>query len=203
MKMGNDPEVQLFPKGVNKPGVNFNYPEMEGALDKRILKKANDLIAKKVRHLLRAQGYRADAAVAIEGGYQIKLNAKNLLSIRLEAVKPEGEGSRVSQIKTLTLDLKTGELVKFRDLFNDDCDYASRLNELIRAALTAREAAAAEQFGGVIKRQEFYLTDDHLVLLLAKPESVTAEWLAPEIEIGYGEVADLVYKNGPLGRLLA
>jgi hypothetical protein len=201
--MGEEAVARIFPKRVAKPGLNFSYPEIEGPQEKRVLKQINEAITRKVRHLIRDQGYAPELTREVAGGYQVKLNAKGILSLRLEGTgNVPGDALRTIAVKGLTFDLHSGDLFKFEDLFNDDCDYVSRLNGLIRQTLNAGDDETVAEFGGVLKRQEFYMTETALILVFPLPEDTPAQGSVPELAIGYPEVRDLIYKNGPIGRFL-
>jgi hypothetical protein len=201
--MGEQFAARVHPKRVIKPGLNILFPEVDGLREKRIEKEINRSVAKKMHRMIAELGYDPESGREIWGGYQVKLNDYGILSLRLEHFSQIVSGSRSRLVvKPLNFDLKTGELFKFEDLFREDTDYASRLNELIKSEIVVKGLSLSTEFFGIFKRQSYYLTETSLVIVFQPGEYTPESGEGLEVEIAYETLADLVYKNGPIARLL-
>jgi hypothetical protein len=202
--MGDDVIARILPNWVNKPRLNVSYPEVDGLKDKSIRKSINREIVKKIRKMILDQGYDSgDETRQIRGGYQVKLNDRGVLSIRLEVFSVvQGMIQGSSTVRAITFELKTGEVFKFKDLFNDDCDYVSRVNGLIGSAIAAQSIPLTTDFLGVYKNQDFYLTDSSLVIFFPASNYSPFTQGVPQFEVPYQALIDLAFKNGPIARLM-
>ncbi len=201
--MGEQFAARIHPKRVIKPGLNILFPEVDGLREKRIEKEINHSIAKKMHRMIEELGYGSESGLEIWGGYQVKLNESGVLGLRLEHFSQTEEGGRARLIvKPLNFDLKTGEIFKFEDLFKNDTDYASRINELIKSEIALKQISLSTEFFGIFKRQSFYLAEASLAIVFQPGEYTPESAEALEVEIAYEALIDLVYKNGPIARLL-
>ncbi len=201
--MGDEPIARVFPKRVAKPRLNLIMPELEGLRDKKVLKKVNDDIDKKIRHMIHAHGFELDSQREVAGSYQLKLNTRGLVSLRLEMASwVSGSTSGISTVKGMTFDLRSGDAFKFRDLFNDDSDYLTMVNQWIQAEITQRNLTLNNEFISISKNQDFFLTATNLMIFFQINELTVPEWGVPEFAIPYDKLSAYAYKNGPVNRML-
>ena len=155
-----------------QPGLNYScaYPRLAGIQNDAKQQRLN------IRFKEMAQTARLSAELeakmlpgaAAEGGYDFKVtrNAGGILSIKLtDTLKRYGR----TQAKSggVTVDTVSGATYRLGDLFFDKADYVTIISEKIEKQISQRglDQKLLRDFKGIRSNEEFYLTDDALVII--------------------------------------
>ena len=126
--------------------------------------------------------------------YNIKANKNNILSIYyggLAILTPSAHPAKL--INTLTLNLDSGEVYEFKDLFREDSDYMSVIDNIV----VKYEYYIAKNDDG---SYNFYLTPEDLVFLNINAPYVI-QGLEGTVEF-QGLEGDIIDEKGPIGILM-
>lgn len=138
----------------------------------------------------------------IVSSYSVPLNQKGLLSILFELYYYTGGAHGNTVFDSLTIDLNSGEIYKFNDLFNPKLDYIPQLNEIsIRKAKESGVPLLAE-YKGLTEDQKFYLVPNFLVLYYQLYQYTPYAYGRFEVKIPYTEIQSLLYPLSPIQKLL-
>lgn len=191
---------------VEGPGLNLTYPKVSGLKHKSAESGINRYIKKVVHQILKDHGYGSDENKKFTGGYTVKLNRRGTVSILIDIYFHEkGEAHGCTIRKTVNVSLKDARVYNLEDLFSRKVRKSKCLadiNECIRAQITARAIKLQGEFETVTLKQDYYLTEDMLVIYFQQSEITPLEFGFPEFIIPFSEILDIVNSKGPIGRLL-
>lgn len=195
-----------------------NYPFVSGIADRKVLAKVRALLdIKNVFGTSLAQ-YREDAWLT-ELDYKVNYNRNDILDITF---REEGVGAYPdSNIKHLSINLKTGEVIKAADAFEPDSlqRLAALANEKLRAEVAAQVAAVegdkdTDAEGkealkenlrgltfGIENLEEFEVSDRGVTFLYDAGFPHVIQALQPEGRyfFSYGQLKPFIKRGGPLG----
>ncbi len=139
----------------------------------------------------------------VQGAYEIPLNAYGLLSIvmSLSTLVEEEERPRIT-FDSLTVDLNTGEVYDFDDLFNSKSDYRTAISQLAMDIAKKLNVKLVVPYDGVTDTQKFYLTPDELVLYYQVDEFTPADQGLFRIPIPYKLLTNYLYPGSPINKIL-
>jgi predicted Zn-dependent protease len=138
----------------------------------------------------------------IVSNYNVQLNQKGLLSILFELYYYTGGAHGNTVFDSLSIDLNTGEVYKFNDLFNPKHNYIPGLNEIAIKKATESGVPLLNEYKGLTEDQKFYLTPSSIVLYYQLYEYTPYAYGRFEIKIPYKEIQHLLYPLSPIKKLL-
>ena len=180
---------------------DVSYPHISGIKNKPVEDQINEQIRNLVFSLLPDEG--CDVYQTIKGIYKVGVNKHGVLSIRLEVYTfriHAANGSTV--VKSLTTDLATGKTYQLHDLFKLDSDYRIVISNMIQQQIEERELPLIKEFNGITDYENYYLTENNLVIYFQETEYTPHYVGIPEFPIPYSQIRNLINENGPIAKLL-
>lgn len=175
------------------------YPQFNGVQDKS---KQTDL-NNQMREWMNCALARAKAAVltlpngdgperVVEGiyYYEVKRNSGGLVSLLFSDYLYAG-GANGLDVKTgLTISSITGRTLQMEDLFASDASYKEALDRIIREQLKDRglESQLLSPFTGITGKENFYITDSALVIVIRELEWFPHSMGTMEFSIPFTEI---------------
>jgi hypothetical protein len=189
-----------------KPRLRIIYPRVVGVTGYGgtwELQRTNAHIIKKVYQLIREQGYVQDPSKEMSGDYEIMLNKHCLLSIYFtNFTYTKGAAHGLTLAKGLTIDVLTGHLYQLKDLFRPNSGYRMRISNTIKKQIKEKDVPLIADFKGIDpEHQDFYLTDEGLVVFFQLYEYTPYAYGIPTFLIPYSELRDLAGELSPILRL--
>lgn len=144
------------------------------------------------------------SVIEAQSGYTTPLNMKGILSLRFQDYYyPEMAAHGVTKVTSVTIDLRTGYVYRFYELFRPGSNYQAKLTQIIQAQIAARQIPMLKPFTGVGPREDYYLTPTSLVIYY-QPYVYTPGYVGVlEFPIPYNQIADIINPNGPIGRIMS
>ncbi|GAA0091096.1 DUF3298 and DUF4163 domain-containing protein [Paraclostridium bifermentans] len=99
--------------------------------------------------------------------FDVTYDKNNLISIPVEFYEFTGGAHGMTYLESYNYDLDTGDQVLLNDLFNKGVDYKKIINDYIESYIEKNKEMFFEEnegFKGIKDNQEFYMTDDNLVV---------------------------------------
>lgn len=92
-------------------------------------------------------------------------NEENILSFYIDYYQFNGGAHGITNREMYNIDIKSGEYVALKDLFEKDFDYKSYINEEIKKEMNKNpENYFMDSFKGIKDNQKFYIQDNKLVI---------------------------------------
>lgn len=193
--------------------MNLNYRNSRAQLEQagttypRVIHLESKSLQNKINLIIRETAYDAipdydpgTSIIEAQSGYTTPLNMKGILSLRFQNYfYPEMAAHGVTGVSSVTLNLNTGQVYRFRDLFRPGADYQAVLNRIIQAQIIARQIPMLKPFGGVGPDEEYYLTPDSLVIYYQPYVYTPGAFGVLEFSIPYAQIRDLINPRGPIG----
>ncbi|PKM79175.1 MAG: hypothetical protein CVU88_07140 [Firmicutes bacterium HGW-Firmicutes-13] len=186
---------------IDEPPVQVTYPQVQGLKDKDVQEEINRLIREQVNTLMVEQGVREEL-LEMTGNYRITLNKKGLLSIRFENfsfIKFAAHPS--TAVKSLTIDLKTGKKYDIVDFFEIGDSYRLIIRNIINREIKERGIQLIVDFKGISDNQNYYLTNNSVVIYYQEAELAARVWGILEFPIPFTYLRNVIDKDGPLAGL--
>lgn len=135
--------------------------------------------------------------------YSVTVNLNEVLSVKFEAYyMPEMAAHGVTGVSAVTVDLRTGHIYRFSELFKRGSDYQSQIDRIINEQIIAEQIPMLKPFEGVGPNEDYYLTPDRLVIFY-QPYVYTPGYVGVlEFKIPYSEIQDIIDPRGAIGRIL-
>jgi len=203
----NGISAQILEKSIKQNGTDIVYPQVAGLPDSNVQERINRAIEERVYQLIAEQRVWPDSAglkiAEMTGTYKIETNKNGILSVRLENyMYPEHAAHGSTMVKSVTVDLNTGNVYTLRDLFQRGTDYIMVLNQMIRQQFRDRNIPMIREFDGITVNQDFFLTPKNLVIYFPAYKYTPGYVGIPEFEIPYVKIANYINEEGPIGRLM-
>ena len=142
-------------------------------------------------------------SVTVTGRSEVTVNQNAVLSIRIEVFSfPFMAANGSTTLKALTFNLNTAEQVMFYQLFKRNTDYRIVIDQIIREQVEKRNIPAIGDIPRVTDNQEYYLTEDSLVVFFQELVFTPHVVGPPEFPIPYQLLANMIRKDGPIGLIL-
>ncbi len=139
----------------------------------------------------------------VESAYEVPLNSDGLLSIVMSLYTETEDNPAGSTLFTsLTMDVNTGEVYDFGDLFNSSMNYTEIVSDIATQKANEMNINFTTPYTGVTDTQKFYLTPEGLVLYYQVDEFTPASSGLFRITILYNELSNILYPESPLVRLI-
>ncbi|SHE49178.1 DUF3298 and DUF4163 domain-containing protein [Clostridium fallax] len=103
----------------------------------------------------------------LDTDYKIGLNKENLLSFYIDYYQYTGGNHGITTRRSYNFDLKSGKQFKLKHMFKKGYDYKSIINSEIKKQINENPQYYfnnGNEFKGISKNQDFYLTDDSIVI---------------------------------------
>ena len=99
--------------------------------------------------------------------YKVALNKENILSIPVEQYQDTGGAHGLTTKISYNFDLNTGTTLKLKDLFKNNYNYKEAINNEIKKQISEKSALYfddGKSFKGIKENQDFYITEDGIVV---------------------------------------
>lgn len=191
---------------IENPVLNLTYPKVSGLKHKSAESGINRYIKREIHHMLKEEGYGIDENKKFTAGYTVKLNKRGTLSILVEVFSfVKGEETRNTIRKTINVSLKDARVYYLDDLFSRKIRksrWIGILNDIIRSQVVFKGIKFSKEFEGITLKQDYYLTEESLVIYFQMNEYTDSQYGFPEFSIPFSDIVDIVNSKGPIGRLL-
>lgn len=197
--------AQFSIQTIKKDGIEIYFPKVIHLKDKRLQRKINLEIVKRVDRLIDEQYEQQGASAFTEmiGTFEVKTNERNILSIFfVNYAFAEFFAHGLTLVDSLTIDLNTGEVYQLKDLFKVGTNYVEVLSETIRKQIKKRSIETLNSFHQINKDQSFYIADKSLVIYFQAYDITPGYVGIPMFPINGFFLEDILKEKGALGRLL-
>ena len=179
------------------------YPRVVNLSGKSLADKINKIIRKTACNAIPSYN-PGTSIIEAQSGYTTPLNMKGILSLRFQDYYyPEMAAHGVTGVSSVTLDLFTGYVFEFCELFRRGSNYQARIDQLIQAQIIAGQIPMITPFKGVGPHESYYLTPDQLVIYYQPYVYTPGSYGVLEFKIPYVQIMDIIDPCGPIGRILA
>ena len=99
--------------------------------------------------------------------YKVELNKENIVSIPVEQYQDTGGAHGLTTKISYNFDLNNGVMLKLKDLFKKDYDYTKVINNEIKKQIDKKSSIYfdnGKSFKGIKENQDFYITEDSVVV---------------------------------------
>lgn len=190
--------VDIVSHHIVQPKLDVYYPQLANMKDKHVEQRLNDRIMRQVQTMI---GKQTGPDAEITGGFEIKNNQRNIVSLTNSHYSYSGGAHGMTILRSLTMDVKTGQFYQLKDLFKPNADYVQRINRIIERQIKERDLPLIEKFNGIHPNQFYYIADKALVIYFQLYDLVPYAWGFPFFVISVYEVQDIVLEDGPFGRM--
>lgn len=184
---------------------NLEYPFIDGMVNENIENIINEEIIDTLDSLLLNQVLVPEKVdfEKVEGAYEVPLDSYGLLSIVM-SISTLVNGKKIPRITfdSLTVDLNTGEVYDFDDLFNSKFNYRPAISQIAINKAKEMNTKFVVPYEGVTDTQRFYLTPKELVLYYQVDEFTPASEGLFRISIPYTEISNYLYPGSPINKIL-
>lgn len=194
-------EAQIIDRKIENQCIDITYPQVYGLKDKEVENIINDLITKQVNRQIPREGCAVYANIF--GKYEVNLNNNGVLSLNLQFYtirKQAANGLNVQ--KSINVDLSTGRNYQLYELFRRNSNYRMTINKMIQEQIKNKDLHLIKEFTGITDFEDYYLTNNALVIYFQELEyTIHAEGI-PEFTIPYAKIRNLVDEEGLLKNLI-
>ncbi|WP_243122860.1 RsiV family protein [Haloimpatiens lingqiaonensis] len=201
----NDGKVLLENQTINPQTFKISYPFIDNPKQDETKNIINNEIINTTLALFKDQVLipeKIDFAEIISF-YEVPLNEKGLLSILFGIYTYVNKAAHgFTKYASLTIDLKSGKVYTFEDLFNPKFYYKPILDDLAKKYIMENNIPLINEYNGIRENQEFYLTPNSLVIYYQVYEYTPYSHGLFKIEIPYEKIKTILYPGSPIQRLL-
>ncbi|MBS3874149.1 MAG: DUF3298 domain-containing protein [Firmicutes bacterium] len=178
------------------------YPQVAAVPHNRSRVRMNALLRRKVRALLRQQGYQ-QKDVFVWGTNSTELNSNGILSIVMDIYAYRRHAAHGLTLRdSATMNVLTGHNYPLSELFCAGCNYITPLSEEIKRQIKERDIPLIAEFSQIKPNQSYFLRDDYLVIYFATYEYTPYYVGIPEFPIPIASLRPLIDEKSPLYRFL-
>lgn len=202
---GSQNGVQLQQQNLMPDKFSIDYPVIPNANNKENIAKINNGILDEVNGLFRSQVLIPEVTDFNEilGTYVVTLNEKGILSALFSLYTYVNRAAHgFTAYSSITVNLETGKIYSFSDLFNPKLYYVGFLNELAEQYIKENNIELINQYKGITPDQQYYLTPNSLVLYYQVYEYTPYYYGLFKIEIPYNKISNLITPLSPIARFL-
>jgi len=173
------------------------YPEISGLGNAEVQHRLNSFFSKLASEA-KEEGYehakyigQDEIARGVKAetyfNYQVKYNRKGILSIVFYNYQYSGGAHGITIQSSYTFDLNTGDEFDLKDLFMDNCDYVSNISKEVKKQMEEKEMTdmLLEPFEAIKADQDFYLTNNAVVVYFQQYEYLPYYFGIPEFELSF------------------
>lgn len=197
--------VPLNEANIKPEKFTIKYPFITNSNNSKIINKINSSIIDEVGKLFTSQVLLPEKVDFNEvlGTYDVMLNKDNLLSILFSMYTYINKAAHgFTAYSSITLNVKTGQVYDFSDLFNPRIYYIGFLNELAKQYIKDNNITLINEYKGVTPDQQYYLTPDSLVLYYQVYEYTPYYYGLFKIELPYNKIKNLLGPTSPINMLI-
>lgn len=182
----------------------LTYPFVNNISDEAVQANVNDAILDLVGFMFRDQVLRPEKMQFLDvfGAYEVPLNQHNLLSILYSLYTFTGGAHGYTSFDSITIDLKTGRIYSFEELFNGKINYKGYINKIAIDLTKKQNVTFIAEYKGITNNQRYYLTPDFLVLYYGLYEYTPYAFGRFEIKIPYSQIINILSPESPIKRLI-
>lgn len=138
----------------------------------------------------------------LSGGYRVHVETPGLISVTMEYSGFQMPMAHPMHLRaSVTANPATGQVYELADLFVDE-QYVEVLSDPVARCIAEQGLVPLVPFAGISPEQEFYLTEESLVLYYQLYELAPYAWGFPEFEIPLASLREIARPDGPIGLLL-
>lgn len=177
------------------------YPRVSGLPDDVVEDKINRLIQERVLAMIPKEG--CDVYQVIKGIYEVELNDRSILSVKFDVYTFRIHAANgIDEQRSLTVNLETGKVYRLYDLFERNSNYKSVITGIIQEQIKEQNIPLIKEFRGIDDYENYYLTENTLVIYFQEIEFTPHYIGIPEFSIPYSLIRNLVRKDGPIARFI-
>lgn len=177
------------------------YPRVVNA--RRSIRHAIDAIIMETAYEAIPSYDPGTSVVEAASSYLTTVNTDGILSLKFQDYYyPEHAAHGVTKISSVTLDLSDAHVYGFQELFRPGSDYRARLNAIIQQQIISQQIPLLQPYPGVGADEEYYLTQDSLVIYYQPYVYTPGAYGALEFKIPYAQIGDIIDPRGPIGRII-
>lgn len=197
--------IELSEQKLSPSNFSIVYPFIPNLQKDKTIEKINNYIIDEVDKLFRSQVLLPEKLDFndVMGTYEVVLNKNGLLSILFSMytyVKKAAHG--FTAYSSLTLNVETGEVYSFSDLFNSKMNYISFLNEIAKNYIKKNNIVLINEYKGIVPNQQYYLTPDALVIYYQVYDYTPYYYGLFKIELPYDKITNLLTPISPINKIL-
>lgn len=184
---------------------NIDYPFVEGLQDEDVQSSINGSIVERINSMFNTAVLLPQQIDfnEIVSSYTLSLQRNGLISILFYLYTNTTDGNENTVYSSLIIDSNTGDEYDFEDLFNPNSNFRERLSQISLETARRENVPFTEEYVGVTDNQQFYLTENELVLYYQPGEFTPSSYGIFEISIPYSEIRDLFSQANPIANLSA
>lgn len=171
----------------------------------KIYSNINNSITAEVSKLFNQQVFLPEAIdfSEIYGRYEITVNKNGILSILFSLYTYINRAAHgFTAYSSITVNTNTGQKYSFSDLFNPKIYYGGFLNELANQYIKDNNIQLISEYNGITPNQQYYLTEDSLVLYYQVYEYTPYSYGLFKIVIPYDKIKNLLTPLSPITKLI-
>lgn len=194
-------QASILEKRIERPRLHLRYPKIRGLSNPYAEEKINQAIQSLLFSMIKDQGY-ANPQTEITATYKTRANKNGVLSITFDVYAySTGAAHGLTVMKSTTFNLETGKLYSFNELFKRDGNYQNVINTKIKMEIKEKGIPLLTPFQSIAKNQEYYLTDDSLVIYFQAYQYTPYAFGIPEFPIHYSSIKNIINPYGPIPRI--
>jgi hypothetical protein len=182
----------------NKYDLLIKYPQ--------VVDMINNELQNKINGLLKTQSgtdYKGQAEETYRQDYDVMVNKSGIMSILNNSyMYMQGAAHGMSMRSAINIDMTDGKLYTLKDLFKPGTDYKNKLNTIIKKKLLEDNLPLLREFNGINDKQEYYLTDNELVVYYQLYDYTPYAYGFLEFYIPYESINEIIDKKGPISRVM-
>lgn len=191
--------------------INVQIPQIQGLKDLSFQEQLNKEISNNILgeiEEIKAQAREAAELAEKEGwehrthtlqiDFALKENGP-ILSFLVNSYSYTGGANGITRIDTYNINTITNQQLRLQDLFKPEADYQTIINEIILNQIGEQEKDQDKMyftgemgFETIGEEQDFYIEDDHLVILFQKYEIAPGAMGTPEFKIPMASLGDIL-----------
>ncbi len=177
------------------------YPRVSGLPDDAVEDKINRMIQERALAMIPKEG--CGVYQEIKGVYEVTLNDRGILSLKLNVYSIRIHAANgIDEQRSLTVNLETGKEYRLYDLFKRNSDYKTVISNIIRKQIEERNIPLIKEFSGIDDFENYYLTENALVIYFQEIEFTPHYVGIPEFPIPYSQIKNLIRVDGPIARFI-
>lgn len=143
------------------------YPQLYGMANKDNQDKINGFIKQIADSFIsRAKDLPPDDNYEAKMSFEICLEQVNLLSMKIQTYTFTGGVHGHSELNGFTFDLRTGDIIRFSELFNFNYESKQKINNQIIQQINKRDINIFKPFKGVGDNPNYYLKEGNKVVII-------------------------------------